>query len=497
MCVPRHSSAAARVAICTEPYADQNAMFSLCPAGVVRAALAFILVLAGAALATAAAAQDHHAGHTPSVDGGDGAEAVGTHSIVNSADEKQADLPLLRLDELLEEVRANNPSLRAAFLEADALATIPDQVSALPDPMVMAMYQPRPMMTVHGEQRSEWRIEQEIPYPGKLALQGDVARFGAVVAQHDAHAYEADLLAEVKRAYYELFRIQEQTELAADFQNRLVAFEDVAATQYEVGTGMQQAILKAQLEKNMLSQRLLDLASERSAAAEMLARLLNRPLEEGFVVRVEAAPQPVADADRLYAYAMEARPEASALAAAETRAEKQVALAHKQFRPDFGINVAYMDMAKTAAMPEATGRDALAVGVSVKIPLQRGRLRAQLDEARIRSAQVESRQEALAGDIRAQIANLVSLLDRESGQLQLYRNLLIPQAETSVEATLSAYQTNRTDFLDLLDAERTLFQLEMGYVDALLRYLDATALLERALGVTYLAEADPVSTTLR
>ena len=462
-------------------------MFSRFYAGAV---LAVILLLVGVALAPAAA-QDRNGLHLPSTPVGDQLHTVATPPIGNSAEntpDRRADLPLLRLDELIEEVRTNNPSLRAALLEADALATVQEQVSALPDPMLMAMYQPRPMMTVHGEQRSEWRLEQEIPYPGKLALQGDIARFSAGVAQHEAHAFEADLLAEVKQAYYELFRIQEQTELVAEFQDRLIGFEDVATTQYEVGTGMQQAILKAQLEKNMLSQRLLDLETARYAAAETLARLLNRPLEGDFIVSVETPPPPAADADRLYDFAMDARPEVSALAAAETRAEKQIALARKQFRPDFGINVTYMDMAATDAMPDATGRDALAVGMSVKVPLQRGRLRAQLDEARIRSAQVESRQEALAGNIRAQIASLVSRLGRETEQLNLYRNLLIPQAETALEATLSAYTTNRTDFLDLLDAERALFQLKMGYEENLSRYLAATASLERALGVNSLAE---------
>lgn len=402
-----------------------------------------------------------------------------------------SDLPLLRLDELLEDVRDNNTSLHAARLEAEALSTRPAQVSSLPDPMLMATYQPYPVLTARGAQRSQWRVEQQIPYPGKLGLQGDIAGLSADVAHYEAVTFEEDLITQAKQAYFELYRIQEQTGLVENFQDRLLAFEEVATTQYEVGTGMQQAILKAQLEKNALSQRLVDLETRRRTAVETLARLVNRPLEGDFEVRVDEPAFLAAQEDRLLAIAMETRPEVAALAAAEERAEKQIALARKQFLPDFGLNLTYFDMSASDAMATTTGRDALAIGLSVKVPIQRGRLHAQVEEANVRAAQVTSRQEALTTDLTTQIADFVSRLHRESEQLDLYRDLLIPQAESTLEATLSAYTTNRTDFLDLLDAERMLFTLQMGYEDAMTRYLKASAGLERALGVSSLTELDP------
>lgn len=401
---------------------------------------------------------------------------------------RATDLPVLRLDELLAAVRVSNPTLRAAFLEAEALETKEAQVSALPDPMVMGTYQPFSVLTARGAQRSQWRVEQQVPFPGKLGLQGDIADLSAEVAEYEAATFEEDLLFQVKQAYYELYRLQEQALLVEDFQERLLGFEDVAATQYEVGTGMQQAILKAQLEKNTLSQRLIDLAERRRTAIETLARLINQPIEGDFEVRVAPPELLTTDAERLIEIAQRQRPEVDALAAAEARAQKQIALAEKQFLPDFGFNLTYFDIASGDVPPTATGRDALALGVSVKVPLQRGRLRAQLEEAKVRAAQVTARQEALTTSFQTQIADLVSQLQREAEQLTLYRGLLIPQAETTLEATLSAYTTARTDFLNLLDTERILFTLKVGYEDALARYLKAAAGLERALGIDTLAD---------
>ncbi len=364
------------------------------------------------------------------------------------------DLPILRLGEVLQEVRAGNPSLRASYLEADALETRAAQVSALPEPTVMGTYQPFPVYTARGAQRSQWRVEQQIPYPGKLSLQGDIADLSADVASAEAETYALDLIVQAKMAYYDLYRIQEQVDLVGAFQEQLATFEDVAATQYEVGTGMQQAILKAQLEQNTLTQRLLDLSARRRTATETLARILNRAVEGEFTVQVQKPDLPLSDAERLVALALERRPEVQALAAAERRAQKGIALAEKQFMPDFSFNLTYFDMADRGAMASVDGRDALALGVGVKVPLQRGRLKAGLQEAKVRALQVQARQEALETTFSTQIADLVSQLEREAKQLELYQRTLIPQAETTLEATVSAYTTGRIDFLNLLDTER-------------------------------------------
>ncbi len=399
---------------------------------------------------------------------------------------------LLSLEDILTEVRVNNPSLRVSRLEAEAQATRSRQVSALPDPSVMIGYQPYPLLTARGAQRSQWRIEQMVPYPGKLGLQGTIADLSAEVAGFEADTFEEDLLFEAKQAYYELYRVQQQEQLILAFQDRLENFEEAAAAQYEVGSGMQQAILKAQLEKNTLARVQLELAERRRTAAETLARLLNRPTSDAFMtgIRVEAPPIPRLDEDALLEIARRERPEADALDAAARRADARIALARKQFMPDFGLNITWFDIGNTDVPTTATGRDAIAIGATINVPIQRGDLRARLEETRVRRIQVEARQEALETSFRTQIADLVSRLRGEAQQLALYREALIPQAETTLQATLSAYTTGRTDFLDLLDAERMLFSLGTGYEDTFARYLKMTAALERALGVRSLADLD-------
>ena len=184
------------------------------------------------------------------------------------------------------------------------------------------------------------------------------------------------------------------------------------------------------------------------------------------------------------ARALTQRPEAQALQTAIQQAETRIALAKKQFLPDFTVGMTYFDIGASDLTPTMTGRDALAVQLRVKIPLWRGKLRSTLVEAQLRRRETEARFQDLQTEIRAQISDLVSRLDIEQRTLTLYEETLLPQAETTLEASLSAYTTGQTDFLNLLDAERMLFNLRMGLQDSLARYLTMTAALERALGNT-------------
>lgn len=390
---------------------------------------------------------------------------------------------VLRLDSLLAEVQRSNPALEVRRLEARALSTRSRQVSTLPDPSVGVTYQPRPILTARGYQRSQWRIEQTIPTPGKRRLRGEIADLSADVAHSGADAFGQDLILRVKKAYYELYRVQEQERVLTEFQEQLRSFEQAALGRYEVGTGTQQAIVKAQLERSRLEVRRKQLAEDRRTATETLARLLDRPNTQGLTGPVRVGePAPAARTDRLTERALRQRPEAEALRTANLQTDRKIALARREFMPDVSLGLTYMDLGAGTLSPAMTGRDAFSLTAGLKIPLWRGRIHAQVEEARLQKRRVETQYRALESTLRSQIADRKGRLQDQREQLRLLGEMLIPQGETALEATLSAYKTDRADFLDLLDAERTLFTLRMDYEETRVRLLTTDAELLRTLG---------------
>lgn len=391
----------------------------------------------------------------------------------------------LVLDSLLAELQVHNPTWQAQRVRAQALTHRVPQASALPNPSVSLTYQPFPVFTARGTQRSLWRVEQAFPYPGTRDLRAGYAEQAATVATWEAATTGADLALHLKQTYYQLYQVAAHEALIVQFEVQLRAFEEAATVKYEVGQGTQQAILQAQLERNRLQIRLQRLAEDRVAATHDLARLLSRPDTTGLMGTV-TLPEPSAwhiTAAHVTDALMQ-RPETQALAAVADQAETQLALAHAAYRPDFMVSITYADIAASDEVPRGTGRDALMLGIGVKVPLWRTALRAGVTQARLQQQEVAARQEALEVAIRTEIVDLKTRLLYQQEQLTLLDETLLPQAETTLEAALSAYTTGRTDFLNLLDAERMLFDLQWERVVTYVRLLHTTALLERAIGVT-------------
>src|SRR5690606_15247838 len=398
----------------------------------------------------------------------------------------------LRLGDVLAAVAAS-PAVRAAQLGVEALDAEADAADAWPDPTFGVGVQPLPMQTAHGSQRSEWRLEQMVPWPGTLGLRREAAGHAAAAAAARADALLLDLTLEAQEAYHTLARVQAEEALVRAFRQRLDAFAKSAAVSYEVGRGPQAAILRAQTEAWRMEERLVQLRQEQALALADLARLMDRPdlalaVTAGTVVVAE--PEIQTDVEGLTALARRLRPELAALEAERRRAEAEVALARKAFYPEIGASVTYFDMAATevpasdhAPATTTSGADALAVGVTVRVPLDRASRRASLDAARLRAREAETRREALDSAIEAGIAAHLHHMHHERETLWVYRNRLIPQAASTAEATLAAYTTGQADFLALLDAERTLFEFRLMEAEVASRYGVAAARLARALGL--------------
>lgn len=422
-----------------------------------------------------------------------GAFLIGWQPAFGQQPSPSADGRVLHLDSLLQAAERANPSLRAARLRAEARGFEQRQASALPDPTVQGTGHVYPTVTARGPQRSQWQVRQSIPFPGTRRLRGDVAALGARVAEADARAVAQELALRIEAAYYDLYRVQKHEDLIGAFEEELRQFESAASTRYEVGDGSQQAILKAQVERGRLEMRRENLRAERESALQSLARLTGHTDLEASGRPVDvAAPSELHGGDDTKNEApAKDRPEADALRHRIERAETETTLARRAFWPDFTVGVQYTDVRRGELMPTMTGRDALNLSVGLTIPLWRGKQKARLEEAQVERRRAEARLDDFRLEVRSDVGDLRERLRRQQRQLTLLDERLLPQAETSVEATLSAYKAGRTDFLDLLDAERTLFQLQMDSADTHARALKTAAKLEWALGRTTLTGALP------
>jgi len=159
------------------------------------------------------------------------------------------------LTELLAEAEKNNPQIEAARQNWHAAKQVPTQVSTLPDPQFtlqhLSVGSPRPFA---GYTNSDFAyiglgVSQDIPYPGKLKLRGEIAKREADVSQQQIESMRRAVIAEVKAAYFQLAYLSKTLAILESDGELLKQIEQVADARYRSGMGTQQDILQAQLQR--------------------------------------------------------------------------------------------------------------------------------------------------------------------------------------------------------------------------------------------------------
>jgi outer membrane protein TolC len=397
--------------------------------------------------------------------------------------------PDLQLAGFITALLENNPELHAARSTWRAGVQRVPQARSLPDPQLQVRYFAETPETRVGPQEAGLGLHQSLPWRGKRALQGDRAAHLAGSMGWEVRALERELVAELKRSYYDAAYYQEA--LAINFEERdlLEHFERIALTRYSTGEGIQQSVMKVQTEITRLLDQETALAQQLDRLTRRIAQLLGRPDAELVLHHIHLPPLNTEhDAHTLALDACLERPE---VRAAKERIEADTLWSRRQAlesRPDFrvGLEYIYVDHREDALgmdnPPEDNGQDVVALVAGINIPLHRKRIRAGIAEARestrAREEALTATQDRIRFEVQDASLRLESLAEREG----LYQEVLIPQAEGSLASAESAYVTDRLGFLDLLDAERVLFQSRRMLHRILADQWIAATDLERAAG---------------
>ena len=373
----------------------------------------------------------------------------------------------------LTDVVTRHPRLIAARARARAAAERPAQASSLPDPRLGTSLFLVPPETRVGPQRFAVSVSQDVPWKGKLAARGRAAARAAERAQREADRLALDLLTRARSLLVRLAWVDRSVEIIDEDLATLRAFEVLARARYASGIGLAQAAVKVQAEITRDQTRRLDLERRRAELVAGFNALRDRPGSTP-VPRVELASVRTVplDRDALRRTALATLPEIGASEAAIAEAGERVRLARLEYRPDFrfGLGWTFVDRRQDAAgrlvPPEDDGQDALALTFGIRIPLWRDRLEAGVREATAEhGARMEARRDVVL-DVDRRLDDLLSRLPLVVEQWRLFRDVLTPQAEESLRSARSAYETGRLEILDLLDAERVLFEVRLGAIRA-------------------------------
>jgi len=384
-----------------------------------------------------------------------------------------AETPKLNLEELVKEAMQNNPEILAAQKKWDVFKAKVPQASALEDPMLgFGIVNLPTNFSFRDEDMTmkEVSISQKFPFPGKRPLMKEMAEKEAEAVSAEISSKVHQIIRDIKAAYYELSHVYRTSEVTHRNKQILEDFAKIAATRYSVGEGLQQDVLKAHVEVSKMVDELLMLDQRKRALEAKLNSLLNRPPETPLGEPEELAFRKLSFAtEELQEMAIEMNPTLKGMKKMIETKEKALALAKKEYYPDFNIRFAYGQRDKT---PEGNSRRELLTGMmEVNIPIfYKSKQDPKVAEAMADIQSIKAQYQAMKNEILFMIADMGSMIHRSERQLELYRTGIIPQASLQINSSLSAYRVNKADFMTLLDSQMTLFKYELEYHRALTEY---------------------------
>jgi outer membrane protein, heavy metal efflux system len=389
---------------------------------------------------------------------------------------------VLTLDELVLEALEKNPEILAARRKFDAVTKRPSQVSTLPEPKFsftnLGVGHPASALNGSDFAYVGVGVSQEFPFPGKLSLMKQVAKKEADSERQMVLETELRVVSRLKQAYYDLYYSHKAIEIVEKNRELLDKFTKIAEAKYRVGSGIQQDVLKAQVEISTLMQRLEMLGQQKASLSAFVNSLLDRPVstELGTPAQVNKS-QLNRPLEELLRVAQENAPRIRSRQEMLDSGAFALNLARKEYMPDFGGSFQYQ---KTGSLYP----DYYMATLEVKVPLYFWRKqRLGVEEAATRLVEMRHEYRMTSQEISFGVKDQFLMAKTSERLLAMYEQGVIPQAAASLESALAGYQTGKVDFLTLINNLTVLLNFEMDYYRELSNQQKAVARLEEFVGV--------------
>jgi len=319
------------------------------------------------------------------------------------------------------------------------------------------------------------QLSQLIELGGKRAKRSASAAFSRDLAGWDYRVRSADVLADAAVAFVDVLSAQERVTLMKELLHLAEAVFSTTSERVKAGKISPVEEIKAKVEK---SERQIDLdrtVYDLQAARRRLSGTWGGTAPafdhvRGDLEAMSSIP-PLEDLEALISQ----NPDVARWATAIQQHIAHIEVEKARAIPDLTVNLG----ARRHNEMDAT---AFVMGISIPIPLFDRNQGATL-EARDRLS--KAREEARAVELRVinTLAETYQDLSKAFMETSSLRTHVLPAAQAAFEATREGYRLGKFDYLDMLDAQRTLVGAKVRHLEALTAYHQARTRLERLIGM--------------
>jgi outer membrane protein TolC len=385
----------------------------------------------------------------------------------------------LSAEAAIKAVLERNPGIDEMRAAAEAAAARYQQVTSLDDPGFSFNTAPGSAWSANTAYAARVEFSQKFLYPGKRNLKGQIATAEAEAASQDVDDLRLSLIAATKSAVADYFLAEKGHQVAMENQKLLREFRQNAETRYKNGVGQQQDMLQADVELARIEERLVAVRRIKQVAIARLNTLMHaspdHPLPPPAEIHLDAE---LPEAPALRALAARSRPDFKAASDRLTAEESALALAQKEYKPDFELMTAY-----DGFWQGQNGRPLQwQIGARMNLPVRYARRTGAVMEAQAKVVQRRAEVAKLADRINYEVQESWEQVREAEEVVRLYAGKILPAAEANVKEAQSGYVAGRVQFLNLVEAQRNRIGLRNRYYEATAESLRRRAALERVVG---------------
>jgi outer membrane protein TolC len=389
---------------------------------------------------------------------------------------------VITLKDLEEEALRNNPEIGMAGKKVESAEEKKSLAAAMPDPMIGYMVQNVGALgtsTIGKEEMSMQGVvvTQEVPFPGKLSTKGNAARKQAEREEDNARETRLRILNSLRNAYYEYYLAYRSLDILEQNKKIMKNFERVAETRYATGQGLQQDVLRAQLEVSMLIEKISMQEQKQETQRAVINSLIGRdpraPLGRPGDAFATTFPMGL---DEMSSMAMEHSPVLSAKKRMVEQSEYDLSLSRREYLPDMVVSAGLFTRGEF--------KDVWQASVMFKVPLYFWNKSTGVKAAKADVSTAQYDYEASKLALLARVRELYSMAKTSEHHLHLYETGILPQARLAVQSAVSNYQVGKVDFLSLLESETVLLKYQITYEEELVNLNKTTSMISEVTGET-------------
>ncbi len=383
----------------------------------------------------------------------------------------------LTIEDAVEIAINNNPVIKSKRRNVEAATGRIRQAHLLPNPEINLLAEEIPTEEIGLNQSQNMiSLSQKLEIGGKRRLRTEVAIKEKGILELDLQIMIMNITAQTKKAFFDVITAQDELNLAKETVEIAMSFKNLTDKRFEAGDIAKLGVLKAEVELSNAKANVVEAERNMFNATKRLQTsmgTIETPLQK--LVPIPVTDVPLLKLEKLEALLIENYPALQAQKNIVDLSLLKVKEAKRKRIPDIDFSVGYKRLS-------ATDDDTIQAGITLPLPFF-NRNQGNIIEARALSYKAKDDETAVRYELLLQLGNAFSLYAATRELVRSFVDTIIPQAKESLKIAKQGYEHGEFDYMDVLDAQRTLATTNVSYLKILNELFSSITEIEKLVGV--------------